>query len=106
MITIFNSLAIILMLAGAAFMLAGSIGILRFPDVYCRAHAATKVDTLGIMLFILGLALFEGFNLVSIKMLLVAAFVALTSPVAAHALSRRAMLHGVKPWTRKQKKEG
>ncbi|EFI35020.1 monovalent cation/proton antiporter, MnhG/PhaG subunit [Desulfonatronospira thiodismutans ASO3-1] len=106
MVVIIDALAIIFMLAGAVFMLAGSIGILRFPDVYCRAHAATKVDTLGIMLFILGLALFEGFNLVSVKMLLVAAFVALTSPVAAHALSRRAMLHGVKPWTRKQKKEG
>ncbi len=106
MVVIIDALAIIFMLAGAVFMLAGSIGILRFPDVYCRAHAATKVDTLGIMLFILGLALFEGFNLISVKMLLVAAFVAMTSPVAAHALSRRAMLHGVKPWTRKQKKEG
>ncbi len=96
-------LGVLFMLGGALFMLAGSIGIVRFPDVYCRAHAATKVDTLGIMLFILGLVFFVGLNLTSVKFLLVAAFVALTSPVAAHALCRRALLHGVKPWTKKQK---
>ena len=95
-------LGVLLILGGALFMLAGSIGILRFPDVYCRAHAATKVDTLGIMLFILGLAFCIGLSITSLKLLLVAAFVALTSPVAAHALCRRALLHGVKPWTKKE----
>lgn len=98
-----NSLGVLFVLGGAFFMLVGSIGLIRFPDVYCRAHAATKVDTLGIMLFILGLVFFVGFSLISLKMILVAAFVALTAPVAAHALSRRALIHGVKPWSKKQK---
>ncbi|WP_291320972.1 monovalent cation/H(+) antiporter subunit G [Desulfonatronospira sp.] len=98
-----NFLGVLLVLGGALFMLAGSIGLVRFPDVYCRAHAATKVDTLGIMLFVLGLVFFVGFSLTSLKMILVAAFVALTAPVAAHALSRRALIHGVKPWSKKQK---
>ncbi len=98
-----NILGVLFVLGGALFMLVGSIGIVRFPDVYCRAHAATKVDTLGIMLFILGIAFFTGFNLISLKLLFVAAFVALTAPVAAHALSRRALIHGVKPWARKGK---
>jgi len=100
-----NVLAVFFLLAGVTFMLVGSIGINRFPDVYCRAHAATKVDTLGIMLFVLGLVFFTGLSITSLKLLLVATFVALTSPVAAHALTRRALLHGVKPWTKKQKED-
>lgn len=97
-----NILAVFFLLSGVLFMLVGSIGINRFPDVYCRAHAATKVDTLGIMLFVLGLVFFVGLNNTSLKLLLVAIFAALTSPVAAHALSRRALLHGVKPWSIKK----
>ncbi len=98
-------LGVFFLLFGVLFMLVGSIGINRFPDVYCRAHAATKVDTLGIMLFVLGLVFFTGLSITSLKLILVATFVALTSPVAAHALSRRALLHGVKPWINKQKKD-
>ncbi|WP_045216443.1 monovalent cation/H(+) antiporter subunit G [Desulfonatronovibrio magnus] len=99
--TFFYILAIIFISAGVFFMLVGSIGLNRFPDVYCRAHASGKVDTLGIMFFILGLMFFEGFGQTSLKLLLVAVFVAITSPVATHALSRRALLHGVKPWKKK-----
>lgn len=96
--TVSNILAVIFVLAGVFYMLLGSIGINRFPDVYCRAHASGKVDTLGIMLFILGLIFFEGLSIVSLKLMLVAVFVAMTSPVASHALGRRALLHGIKPW--------
>ena len=101
--TLFNLIAAFFVISGAFFMLVGSIGVNRFPDFFSRAHASGKVDTLGILLFILGLMFFEGFNLISLKLLLVALFVALTSPVAAHALARRALIHGVKPWKRKQK---
>ncbi|WP_028574150.1 monovalent cation/H(+) antiporter subunit G [Desulfonatronovibrio hydrogenovorans] len=100
--TIANFFAIVFVLLGAFFMLVGSIGVNRFPDFYTRAHASGKVDTLGIMLFILGLMFFEGFNLISLKLLLIAVFVAMTSPVAAHALARRALVFGVKPWTREK----
>jgi len=101
--TLSNLIAALFILSGAFFMLVGSIGVNRFPDFFSRAHASGKVDTLGILLFIVGLMFFEGFNLISLKLLLVALFVALTSPVAAHALARRALIHGVKPWKRKQK---
>jgi len=46
-----------LVLAGAFFFLAGTAGLLRFPDVYCRLHALTKADNLGLGLISLGLAL-------------------------------------------------
>ncbi len=48
------------MLAGAFFFLAGTVGLLRFPDVYCRLHALTKADNLGLGLVGAGLALRAG----------------------------------------------
>jgi multicomponent Na+:H+ antiporter subunit G len=96
-------LAIFFMLAGVFFMLVGSIGINRFPDFFTRTHASGKVDTLGILLFIVGLLFFEGFTQVSLKLALIFVFVALTSPVAAHALARRAFTAGLKPWQKSRK---
>ncbi len=46
-----------LIVAGAFFFLAGTVGLLRFPDVYCRLHALTKADTLGLGLLGAGLVL-------------------------------------------------
>lgn len=100
---ILNIFTVIFVLSGALFMLVGSIGVNRFPDFFTRAHASGKVDTLGIMLFIIGLMFYNGINLVSLKLGLVAVFVGMTSPVAAHALARRALIHGVKPWKRNEK---
>lgn len=105
MTTILNVLAIILVLGGTFFMLVGSIGVIRLPDFYTRAHASGKVDTLGILMFLTGLALYEGFTLTAGKLLLIIIFVAFTSPVATHALARRALLHGLKPWYGKGKEK-
>jgi multicomponent Na+:H+ antiporter subunit G len=44
-----------LLLAGCLFYLAGTIGLLRFPDVYCRLHALTKADNLGLGFISLGM---------------------------------------------------
>jgi multicomponent Na+:H+ antiporter subunit G len=41
--------------AGALFFLAGTVGLLRFPDALTRLHALTKVDNLGLGLIVLGL---------------------------------------------------
>lgn len=41
--------------AGAIFFLAGSVGLLRFPDAFTRLHALTKADNLGLSLIVLGL---------------------------------------------------
>lgn len=41
--------------AGAFFFLAGTVGLLRFPDVLTRLHALTKADNLGLGLVVLGL---------------------------------------------------
>jgi multicomponent Na+:H+ antiporter subunit G len=90
-------LAIILVLGGTFFMLVGSIGLIRFPDFYTRAHASGKVDTLGILMFLSGLAVFQGVSLNAAKLALIIVFVLLTSPVATHALARSALLFGLRP---------
>ncbi|MFU8877004.1 MAG: cation:proton antiporter, partial [Wenzhouxiangellaceae bacterium] len=53
-------IALGLLLTGAFFFLAGTIGLLRLPDVYCRLHALTKADNLGLMLICLGLSVHGG----------------------------------------------
>jgi multicomponent Na+:H+ antiporter subunit G len=88
---------------GAFFMLVGSIGLIRLPDFYSRAHAQGKVDTLAIMLVILGLVVYEGFTLNSVKLIFIIIFVALTNPTATNALTRAAYRFGLRPWFKKDK---
>ena len=93
--------AIVIVAAGAFFMLVGSIGLLRLPDFFSRTHATSKSDTLGIILVLGGLALYEGFNTNSAKLLIAIVFVGLANPVGAHALARAALRQGLKPWFKK-----
>jgi multicomponent Na+:H+ antiporter subunit G len=88
----------ILLSLGTLFFLLGTIGLLRFPDVYTRLHAVTKADTLGVGLILVGLMLYQGVTLDSVKMLFIIIFVFLTSPTAAHALSRAAYKNDIKLW--------
>ena len=47
--------SIVAIVAGAIFFLAGTLGLLRFPDTFTRLHALTKADNLGLGLVVLGL---------------------------------------------------
>lgn len=98
-------LAIILTAAGAIFLLVSSLGLLRLPDFYTRAHAVGKSETLGVMLVFGGLALYNGFQLTSVKLLLILLFVAIANPTATHVICRAARLAGLEIWTRKGKPE-
>ena len=86
---------------GLAFDLFGCIGLVRLPDVYNRAQAATKCVTLGTCMVLLGVALTGfagGYTSMAIKALICATFVLVTSPVAAHAVCRGAYISGVPLW--------
>lgn len=95
---VFDVLALILVTAGAFFLLVGSIGVVRLPDFYTRTHAVGKSDTLGLVLVILGIAVHEGPSLTFAKLVAVVVFVALTNPVGTHALVRSAYFSGLRPW--------
>lgn len=87
--------ALALMAAGGAFFFAGTVGLLRFPDVYCRLHALTKVDTLGLGLVLAGLALQAESVAGALKLLLVWILVLLASTTACHLTARAARRTGV-----------
>jgi len=83
--------------AGLFFVLAGTIGVLRLPDFFTRLHAAGMTDTLGAELIIVGLMIQSGFSQMSLKLLLVAIFLLMTSPTATHAVANAAYNAGLKP---------
>lgn len=82
----------ILIMAGTVMSLLSSLGIIRLPDVYNRAHASTKSATLGILCILLGAFLYFFFThgVSSIRLLLGIVFVFLTAPVAGHLIIRSA----------------
>ena len=87
MISILSS---ILILAGVFFYLAGSIGLLRLPDLYTRLHALTKADNLGLGLLAAGLALHSQDLLMTLKLLLIWLAVLAASATSAHLIARQA----------------
>ena len=98
-------LSAVLILFGLFFYTGGSIGILRFPDFYSRLHPAGKLDTLGLLLTMSGMALFviRDFSianlLVALKIFLIVIFVFITSPTATHAIVDAGVRAGLMPWT-------
>ena len=69
MIQAINLLSGVFLSIGALFILVGSIGLLRMPDVFTRMHAAGITDTIGAAAIILGLMLIAGWSIVLIKLL-------------------------------------
>lgn len=74
----------VMIVAGPGFYLAGSIGLLRLPDLYSRLHALTKADNLGLGLLAAGLALYTQDLLSALKLLLVWLAVLAASAATAH----------------------
>ena len=85
------------LLAGGFFCVVGALGLLRMPDFYTRMHAASVTDTLGAGLILLGLILQAGATLVAAKLAMIGLLLFFTGPVAAHALTKAAMMRGLAP---------
>ena len=73
---------------GCFFFMAGTIGLLRFPDARCRLHALTKVDNLGLGLIVLGLLPYAGSAVGAIKLLSVWLLVQFSSSIVAQLIAR------------------
>ncbi|MBR9974791.1 MAG: monovalent cation/H(+) antiporter subunit G [Bacteroidetes bacterium] len=80
----------LLLVGGALFFVVAAFGIVRFPDLYTRMHAATKGSAFGVVLMMLGVALHFRDIWVTTESLLVILFVFLTAPIAAYAIARAA----------------
>ena len=80
----------LLLLLGALLCFAAAVGLLRFPDVLSRMHAATKPQTLGLLLLVGGVALEVRQPQVLGMLFLVVVLQLLTAPVSAHMVGRTA----------------
>lgn len=92
-------MTIALLAAGLFFSGVASLGVLRLPDFYARLHAVGKAETLGVLLTLTGLAVWQGLTLTTLKLLFVAVFFFLTNPTATHAIARAALRTGTRPLT-------
>jgi len=98
-IVIANILTILLISIGVIFTAVTTIGILRLPDVFTRAHAASKSSTFGVLCILSGLLIhiwaIDGYF--SFKLILGIAFLFITAPIGGHLMARAAYISGVKP---------
>lgn len=98
-------LAAIFVVLGLFFFTGGSLGILRFPDFYSRLHPAGKLDSLGLLMTMTGMALYtlQDFSLATVltalKIMLIVVFIFITSPTATHAIVDAGVRAGLEPWT-------
>ena len=93
-----ESIGLILIIGGLIFDFSGCLGLVRLPDVYNRLQSATKCVTLGTCLILLGTVFYTGLNAVGMKAILCIWFICMTSPTAAHAISRASHRAGYKLW--------
>jgi len=91
-----------LLIVGAFFFFSGTVGLLRFPDVYSRLHALAKADNLGLGCVLLALALQTESIAAALKLLLIWPLVLAASAGVGFAIARRAHTLGIAPW----RKEG
>lgn len=94
---ILEALQQILITAGACFFVVGSIGLLRFPDVYTRIHALTKADNLGLGLIVLGLLPDAASFAVAGKLLLIWVLALTANGCSGYLVARAARRRGVVP---------
>ena len=86
--------------AGLFFLFVAALGVLRLPDVFTRAHAVSLTDSVGALFLLSGLALYQGFTINLVRILIVMVLLYLLNPVIAHATVRSANRSGVEAWTR------
>ena len=79
---------IILTVLGLCCLVTGVVGVFRFKYALNRIHSAALLDTVGILLMLLGVICATGFTMTSGKILVVIAFLWMTSPVAGHLIGR------------------
>jgi multicomponent K+:H+ antiporter subunit G len=87
-----ETLAAILLLVGAGFVLVGSIGLVRLPDLFARLHGPSKATTLGLGGILIASMLHQAdMGSFSLRELAIALFLFITAPVVGHLVAKAAL---------------
>jgi multicomponent Na+:H+ antiporter subunit G len=100
LLTILDWASLTLTLLGGMFFFAGTLGLLRFPDVFTRLHALTKAYNVGLGLMTAGLVLEADSVAVGLKLLVIWLLALLASATTCHLIARAALRGGIRPWSR------
>ncbi len=84
-------------LVGGTFLLIGTFGLIRLPDVWARFHAAGVIDTIGAELILIGMMFQTGLPQTTLKLALIGLFLFVTGPTATHAVANAAFVAGIRP---------
>jgi len=87
-----------LLLLAIPFFWGGSLGLLRFPDIYTRLHALTKADNLGLGLVVAGSILISKEWTVGVKLLLIWLAVLVASTISCYLIANAAHKRKINPW--------
>ncbi|MBW6456051.1 MAG: monovalent cation/H(+) antiporter subunit G [Trueperaceae bacterium] len=105
MTLVLNVLSVALILVGLTFVLGGTVGLVRLPDLFSRAHAASKCDSVGAGSILLALALQGGLAFGDLKIVLLVLLALVSAPTTAHALARAGYRTGLRAWTRPERED-
>lgn len=92
---ILDGAAAMLILVGLFFFTAGTVGLLRFPDVHSRLHALTKADNLGLGFIVLGAAIHLRDGWAIAKLILLWGLAVAAAGAVAQLIARAALASGV-----------
>jgi len=91
----------IFLVIGVVFALAGTLGVMKMPDTFCRMQASTCITTMGVLGIAIGALLYSIFIMGSastaIKVLVICSLIFVTNPVGAHAIAKGAYQAGIRP---------
>lgn len=95
---IFEFIAASLILIGSIIGFLSAVGIIRFRDIYSRAHAATKTTTVSVLITLIGVFTFAWitYGTISVRLMLGIIFVFITAPVSGHLVLRASYRSNVK----------
>ena len=102
-----EALAALVLVIGGCFLLIGSIGLVRLPDIYTRLHGPTKATTLGIagLLLVSSFVATSRYDGLSVHEWLITLFLLITAPVSANMIAKTALHHNLPALKRTQGKE-
>lgn len=84
-------LALLSICVGLFFFVAGSVGLLRLPDLFSRLHALSKADNVGLAFIVLGVATLDGDPVNIVKMIIIWLLIMAASSVSSHLIARHAL---------------